>query len=322
MKPFADKDKQIEILDGRKLGFQNKENAKKLLMRYGYYEVVNGYKTFLLKENSDTEEYKDGETFEHLIALYELDKDIRNGVMKASLEIESSLRTAIAYTLAEDFGVHHRDYLHYRNFRQGDSIWGNSSPTNERAILLNKLNALTNKNIEPFNHYRSHHGHIPPWILLKETTFGNLKHLFKLLKGPQKDKVIAICYGIEISEVTDDKKSLFKDSLSVINSFRNRAAHSGRIFNYKSNLHVLQFNQDFHTEIGITEAKYRNGLGKSDLYTLSKLLSQFENVIAKITLDFYITYSIDKHCKLYPDDMILLSKEMNFPIDELKYNQN
>ncbi|HFR4577705.1 TPA: Abi family protein, partial [Streptococcus suis] len=222
MKPFADKDKQIEILDSRKLGFQNKENAKKLLMRYGYYEVVNGYKTFLLKENSDTEEYKDGETFEHLIALYELDKDIRNGVMKASLEIESSLRTAIAYTLAEDFGVHHRDYLHYRNFRQGDSIWGNGSPTNERAILLNKLNALTNKNIEPFNHYRSHHGHIPPWILLKETTFGNLKHLFKLLKGPQKDKVIAICYGIEISEVTDDKKSLFKDSLSVINSFRNR----------------------------------------------------------------------------------------------------
>ncbi|HFR4577642.1 TPA: Abi family protein, partial [Streptococcus suis] len=80
--------------------------------------------------------------------------------------------------------------------------------------------------------------------------------------------------------------------------------------------------QDFHTEIGITEAKYRNGLGKSDLYTLSKLLSQFENVIAKITLDFYITYSIDKHCKLYPNDMILLSKEMNFPIDELKYNQN
>ncbi|HFR3538155.1 TPA: hypothetical protein ACHVCJ_000672 [Streptococcus suis] len=38
-------------------------------------------------------------------------------------------------------------------------------------------------------------------------------------------------------------------------------------------------------------------------------------------LDFYITYSIDKHCKLYPDDLILLSQEMNFPIDELKYNQ-
>lgn len=321
MKPFTDKEQQITILNRRNLNFTDVEKAKKLLMRYGYYEVVNGYKTFLLKEECEAEEFKDGETFEHLIALYELDKDIRNGVMKASLEIELSLRTAIAYTLAEDFGVHQRDYLHYRNFRQGDSIWGNGSPTNERAVLLNKLNALTNKNIEPLNHYRTFHGHIPPWILLKETTFGNLKHLFKLLKGPQKDKVISICYGINIDEVTEEKKSLFKDSLSVINSFRNRAAHSGRIFNYKSNLHILQFNQEFHSEIGITAASYRNGLGKSDLYTLSKLLSRFENSLAKINLDFYTTYSIDKYCQIYPDDLMLLSQEMNFPLEELKYNQ-
>ena len=242
MKPFADETKQIDILKSRNLLFLDEDKAKRVLMNYGYYEVVNGYKMFLLEDSSTREQYKPGATFEHLTALYELDKSIRNGVIQASLEIELSLRTAIAYTLAEDFGVEQRQYLYYKNFRQGDTIWSDSQPTNERAILLNKLFHLENRNIEPLNHYRTNHGHIPPWILLKESTFGNLKYIFKLLKGPQKDKVISICYGIDISDVTDNLRSLFKDTLDVVNSFRNRAAHSGRIFNFKSTIYKIRYN--------------------------------------------------------------------------------
>ena len=316
MKPFADKNKQIDILKSRDLTFLDENKAKRVLMRYGYYEVVNGYKMFLLEEDSTKERYKSGATFEHLTSLYELDKSIRNGVIQASLEIELSLRTAIAYTLAEDFGVEQRQYLHYQNFRQGYTTWSNGHPTNERAILLDKLNHILTRNIEPLNHYRSNH--VPPWILLKETTFGNLKYIFKLLKGPQKDKVISICYGIDISDVTDDFKSLFKDTLSVVNSFRNRAAHSGRIFNFKSTIHQIGYNKTFHNEIKITPAQYRRGLGQSDLYTLSKILSYFENGMAKINLDFYISYPIKKHCEIYKEDLELLANEMNYPLDELK----
>ncbi|EMG32938.1 Abi family protein [Streptococcus oralis] len=318
MKPFADETKQIDILKSRKLDFLDENKAKKVLKRYGYYEIVNGYKMFLLDDDNTKERYKLGATFEHLTSLYELDKSIRNGVIQASLEIELSLRTAIAYTLAEDFGVEERQYLYYRNFRQGDTTWSNDHPTNERAILLNKLNHILSRNIEPLNHYRNNHGHIPPWILLKESTFGNLKYIFKLLKGPQKDKVISICYGIEISDVTDDLKALFKDTLSVVNSFRNRSAHSGRIFNFKSSIHKIGYNRTFHNKINITEAHYRRGLGQSDLYTLSKILSYFENGMAKINLDFYISYPIKKHCENYKEDLELLANEMNYPLDELK----
>lgn len=318
MKPFSDKERQINILKSRKLDIKNENMAKALLMRYGYYEIVNGYKTFLLDRGEAGEIYKNGSTFEQLYSLYEVDKDIRNGVLKATLEIELSLRTAISYTLAEDFGVHERDYLFYKNFRQGDPIWIDGRPTNERAILLTKLNEVARKNIEPFNHYRRTHGHIPPWILLKETTFGNLKHIFKLLKGPQKDKVIAICYNIEISDMTDELKSLFKDSLSVIGSFRNRAAHSGRILNFRSTLHRLNYNQYFHPKYGFSSADFRKGYGVSDIYTLSKILEQFENKSAKINIDFYLSYAVHSHCKIYPDDLPLLADEMNYPLQELQ----
>lgn len=317
MKPFKNKEQQVDILESRGLLLSDKEKAKKILMRYGYYEIVNGYKTLLLDQSQSTDTFQENITFEHLIALYDLDKNIRNGVMRATLEIELSLRTAIAYTLAEDYGVEDRHYLNYKNFRQGDNIGRNKNSTNERAIMLSKLQTILTKDIEPLNHYRTNHNHIPPWILLKETTFGTLKHLFKLLKGPQKEKVISICYGIDINNVTADLKSLFKDSLSVINSFRNRAAHCGRIFNYKSNIHYLRYNNTFHNQNNFSPADYRSGLGKSDIYTLSKVLSFFENNMAQLELDISINYYIERHCNSYPNDRILLSREMSYPISEL-----
>lgn len=194
---------------------------------------MNGYKTFLLDPSSDTDRYKEGVTFTELINLYDLDKNIRSAVMLATLEVELSLRTAIAYTLSEDFGVKESEYLKYKNFKQGEKFEEHGRVTNERNEMLNILKGFRKRDIEPLNHYRENHNHIPPWILMKETSFGNLKHIFKLLKGPQKRKVISICYGIDISEVSDDHITLFKDSLALINAFRNRAAHNGRIFNFE-----------------------------------------------------------------------------------------
>ncbi|WP_206424107.1 hypothetical protein [Vaginisenegalia massiliensis] len=48
-KPFKTIDEQIEILTSRKLIIKNEDAAKESLMRFGYYEIINGYKNpFLL----------------------------------------------------------------------------------------------------------------------------------------------------------------------------------------------------------------------------------------------------------------------------------
>ena len=197
MKPFSDINKQLSILKSRNLTISNDNLARNALMRYGYYEIVNGYKTFLLDPSSDTDRYKEGVTFTELINLYDLDKNIRSAVMLATLEVELSLRTAIAYTLSEDFGVKESEYLKYKNFKQGETFEEHGRVTNERNEMLNILKGFRKRNIEPLNHYRENHNHIPPWILMKETSFGNLKHIFKLLKGPQK-KLILIKFLMNI----------------------------------------------------------------------------------------------------------------------------
>ena len=313
MKPFSDINRQLSILKSRNLTILNDDSARNSLMRYGYYEIVNGYKTFLLDSSSNTDQYKNGATFIQLINLYDLDKNIRYAVMLASLEVELSLRTAIAYTLSEDFGVKEDEYLYYKNFKQGERFEEHGHITNERNEMLRILNSFLHRNVEPLNHYRENHNHIPPWILMKETSFGNLKHIFKLLKGPQKKKVISICYGIDIDEVVDDHIALFKDSLALINAFRNRAAHNGRIFNFKPEKYPIRYNPIFHPHNGFSPASYRKGNGKNDLYTLYKVLEMFENFNAQFNLEFYLSYHIGRHCKESPNDLTLLITEMGFP---------
>ena len=157
MKPFTNIDEQIELLKSRNLTFLNESLARQSLTNYGYYEIVNGYKYFTIELDSEEEIYKDGETFEHMLALYELDKDIRKGIIEATMEIELSLRTAIGYVVAKDIGVEKENYLDRKNYNQGKK--------NKRGYeidqLIHKLNKIYDDNSEPYKHYRETHGHIP-----------------------------------------------------------------------------------------------------------------------------------------------------------------
>ena len=43
-KPFRSVTDQVVILEARGLSFKDKAQAMKILERYGYYEIINGYK--------------------------------------------------------------------------------------------------------------------------------------------------------------------------------------------------------------------------------------------------------------------------------------
>lgn len=322
MKPFSDIGEQLRILqEDKKLLIQDMDNAIFALMNCGYYEIVNGYKIFLLDPNEKDEVFKKGETFEHLASLYNLDKELRNYVMQATLEIESSLKTALAYTIAEDFGVYETDYLNRTNYVKGK--WQKHHQNYQRDHLLDMLKDIAaNRKVEPLISYRVKHGHIPPWILFKEATFGNFVNLFKVLKGPQKNKVIAHCIGLDINLLTEDDKRLFGEMLDLVLAFRNRAAHGGRIFNYKAKRNTaLSYHKKFHGQLEIHPADYRHGKGRNDFYTFFYSMVIFDNKNGHNYLQACL-YKIIDHEIDYPDDMEILESQMGFPrgdlIDELE----
>lgn len=118
MKPFTTIDEQIEILKSRNLKFLDEASAKKSLTFFGYYEIVNGYKDYLL--DPDNKEYfKNDATFEHLFALYNMDKDLQAAVLDATLDFELMLKAAMSYVIGEEFTSDQNNYLRKENYKTG-----------------------------------------------------------------------------------------------------------------------------------------------------------------------------------------------------------
>ena len=80
MKPFSDFNKQIKILENRNLTILDRKAANFALRNYGYYEIVNGYKIFLLDSSKKVETFLEKENLEELglsQLKYEFDEKFR-----------------------------------------------------------------------------------------------------------------------------------------------------------------------------------------------------------------------------------------------------
>lgn len=322
MKDFKTIDEQIKILDDRGLVFLNVETAKLNLIRYGYYEIVNGYKDPMLLEPG-SEYFKEGTTFEHIFELYKLDKELKNYVLQSTLDFELNIKTVFSYVISKNYGVINNSYLNKKNYNLGEKNKKGQYPLN---YLFNKFNRIINYDLEPYKHYREDHGHTPPWILFKGCDFGNIKYFYNLQKGPIKSQIISLMtdFPVEMVENFDKLKYFFSDTLDLCYTFRNRAAHSGRIYNYRPQNAKIRYYDVIHNiqYISIDEADYRKGYGKNDLYTLLKSLTVIENLNPATILSTGITYSVDNYLKKYPEDRIYLLTELGVPINKLENDIN
>lgn len=322
-KPFKTIEEQMKILDSRNLSILSKEQARTNLMRYGYYEIVNGYKDIFLEnppDESDEEIFKDGTTFEILFDLFMFDNELRQAVFSSLTEFELNFRTALAYTMGKHLGVTEQEYMKKENYKRGNQVEYRGRTEYQRDGLLRKLRRLINDDVQPMVHYRETHGHIPPWILLKGTSFGNLVVLYKLLKGKIKSEIVGILYGLDVGIIDDNVefKELFSDSLALFLKYRNRAAHSGRIYNYNPDNATIRYRNFLHNNrLNISEADYRNGIGQNDIRILLATLQMLENKEAFYRLYSSLSKESKSINKKYPGFMSDLSNAMNMDLDIL-----
>lgn len=304
-KNFTTFEEQIKILKDRNLRFGSEETALTMLRRYGYYNIINGYKDPYIEIIDGKEFYKDGVTFEQIYSLYTLDRQIRNELMAAMLEVEDTLRTAVAHVLGEVFTADQNLYLDRKNFRLGKKR-GNTYQLDD---ILNKFNKIINDDMNPIKYYRETYGNIPPWILMKGASFGNLVNFVKLQKGDLKDKIISLIYNKSLKDIkmNTNIKTLFMDTLFVCLDYRNRAAHGGRTYNFKTKA-KFRYIPLLHNRMNISQADYRSGKGVTDLITLTTALAFFDNKKAHYKLKASMDYFSKEHCDIYPNDLDYLRK--------------
>ena len=289
MKEYRTNGDLIEYLSSKGVTISDKADALQKIERYTYYSIVNTYKTIFKGVDSN---YIDNVTFDEIYALFEFDKNLKNIILKYSLEIETVIKSIMANQISKIYGV--KEYLNISN-------WDRSINDDIKESLFNKISNEIEKDYNTHTavtHYIDKYGFVPPFVLVKILTFGVASSYYGLLK--QSDRQ-AIAKYFKISD------KLLKQILKNLTTIRNVAAHSDRLYNYTSK---------FYLSFKLIDKNYVKSDNITNLYMvircMEKLLTkeQYEELYNSILKEVEV---LDKKLKSINISEVL--KIMGFPMN-------
>lgn len=235
-KPFLTIEEQVSLLESR--GMKTDGHTARILGREGYYSIVNGYKGPFLDSDAAAsagdDRYREGATFADMYAVFSFDRDLRELTFHYLIRAEATARTAIAYCFSE----RHREpdsYLLQGNYCQREEYWRPERYATEVSGLTSMLRERRDESRAEFiTHYRSAHGSVPLWVLANDLTFGNLEHLFNLMKPSERAAVCKMVYR-STGRLGDGRSKFFDQrtarlALEALVRFRNKCAHDERLY--------------------------------------------------------------------------------------------
>jgi abortive infection bacteriophage resistance protein len=239
-KPFRSIDAQIKLLQSR--GVETDEKTGSILLREGYYQIVNGYKDpFIDEEESEKageDRYRKGTTFTDLYSLFRFDRDLRETTFHYLLRVEALMRTVVSYTFAEAHSGC-EDYLDEDKYATEEqyAAFGLSDYADDLGGLLRILRKKHRSDERDFvKYYRENHDGVPIWVLANDLTFGNIEHFFNLMK-PQEQmlccKRVVEATGMKGSNLGHFSPREARIGLNLIVKTRNLCVHDERLYRAK-----------------------------------------------------------------------------------------
>lgn len=287
-KPFVSIEDQIELLKEKRVCFEDRrlEFIRICLQNHSYYAIINGFKDLYdvsYDETKKLEVFKDKVPFDDLYTLFTIDSSLNNILFKYIIHVERSLKTKISHTIASQFGIAEPDYLDSRKYR-------NTKNLNKNIEIGNICNQIRRPDkCASIDHYREKHNHVPPWIAVNGLMFGTVINWYKILKSEPK-RIIADSYFCMAKPISiDDKLNILPSMLTLLQTYRNNIAHGNRTFQsvVKSELPKKELLEMMPTEL-LTEAEFKCGLGKKDLYAvILSLLALIDDpfILLNLSLD-------------------------------------
>lgn len=245
MKEYKNNEELIEYLVSKNVIINDKEQALKIVEKYSYYSIINGYKIVFKDEDNN---YKPNVSFEEIFALYEFDKNIKSIFLKFTLEIEVIVKSLIANIIAEKYGI--EEYLKIENFDEN----ADKSFINSLVESVNKEIDENYKKHSAIKHYKDKYDFVPPFVLTKILTFGAISRYYGLLKQPDRQSV---------SKYFKLSDKLLKQILINLTMVRNICAHSDRLFCFRSKFYIAFKN---------IEKDYKRDGNSTNLYMIIKCM--------------------------------------------------
>ncbi len=239
-KPFLTIEQQVSLLESR--GISTDQDTPRILCREGYYSIVNGYKDSFIDQAATSlagdDRFLPDTKFSDMYALFEFDRALRELTFHYLIRAESTIRTAVAYCFSNE----HREknaYLlqdSYCTRAEYTSIARRTKTdyASEVSGLITVLSRTMQRSNAGFiKHYREAQGDVPLWVLCNGLTFGNIEHMFNLMKSNEK---IAVCKMVARSTGRSGGKLGYLDvstmtiALEALVKFRNICAHDERLY--------------------------------------------------------------------------------------------
>ncbi len=251
-KTFTTFSEQVEWLQNEKhLLVCDTQYAEETLKQIGYFPLMGGYKH--LFRIPLTKKYKNGTTFEEIVALYEFDSELRELFFKYLLQIERHLRSLMSYYFSEMYGESQSAYLNINNYNH-------NRRTHNTIVRLNATlqRAVSTTDYEYVNYYRNTYGNIPLWVLVNVLTFGNLSKMYQVFPQSLQSKVCKNFGNINRKQM--------EQFLSVLTKFRNVCAHGERLFTYRTMDNISDL--PLHQKLAIPKSGIQYQYGKNDLFAV------------------------------------------------------
>lgn len=234
-KPFLTIDEQVELLASR--GVAVDDDTADILLREGYYSVVNGYKDPFIDPEKTAEEgddrFAEGTRFADIYALFLFDRDLRETTFHYLLRVEALVRTVCAYTFAEHHEDHDDYFLQSSFATEGEYLsFGLRNYLDNLHKLHDALHRVINHpRNEAIEHYKNEYGKVPVWVVMNVLTFGNIEHFFNLMKPAEQQTVCRrIAQMPHFSKIGYLEPAKMRRSLDVLVKFRNKCAHDERLY--------------------------------------------------------------------------------------------
>lgn len=298
---YATPKEQIEKLKSQHLIIDDEAVAMDMLNLFGYSNLIKSYREPYTITIDGIRVYRSGVTFEQIYSLYILDKNLRNAVIAAMIDLEEHVKEAAADVIAKSFGTHQNDYLEFRKYSNKRK---RKCQFTLKGILDTMQNTL-NTDKDPIHHYNTEHGIVPPWILFKSIYFSTIVNFIDQFKTPERNQLVCKLYSLEeLGMSLETGRMLMMDTLFVCLEYRNLAAHGGRTYNY-------QYNYSFRAAeiFGFDDLPSVSGFGFF-LFLLSLLNYQAPYQ----RLDSVLVREVNRHCKDFPQDVTYLGQILNIDI--------
>lgn len=229
--------------------------AKQILHRYGYFALISGYKDLL--KNPTTKNYRDGTTFDDIVAIFHFDRQLRELTFRYISFVERQIRSLLSYAFCDTYGDNQTAYLTPGNY--------DNSTRKKRKVINDLINRYLSPLVtsptqyEYIEHQKRKHHNVPLWALVNALTFGSLSKMYALSSSRVQAAV-----SVEFQNLNEAQ---LRQLLEVLTDFRNVCAHNERLFTHRCVKHDIP-NLMLHQKLMIMKRGQQYIYGKRDYFSV------------------------------------------------------